>query len=120
MMRRVARGLVRGVRSSLVDMRWAHVGGAVSTIIAVSGLSLVGRVSGFEGRALVESLMPTVRFLASTVATAAATILALMVTLLGLSQSMDRDLIHILSPHTDTSGDQAAEGIRELSPRSAP
>lgn len=52
---------------------------------------VIGRVSGGEARLLLESVLPTSRFMCSAVITATATILALMFTLLSLSVNSDQD-----------------------------
>lgn len=68
-----------------VDLRKALVGGVLAALVALAGSVSVGRLSGAEGLVLLESMIPTIRFLCSSVMTASATILALMLTLLGLS-----------------------------------
>lgn len=76
-----------------VDLRKALVGGALAALVAISGTWLVGRLHGAEGLVLLEAMLPTTRFLCSAVMTATATILALMLTLLGLSTDA-ADRIH--------------------------
>ncbi len=53
---------------------------------------VVGRVGGIEAEALLEASLPTIRFLCSSVMTASATTLALLLTLLSLSASADQKL----------------------------
>jgi|GEM_PF-1417774 len=68
-----------------VDLRKALLGGALAAAVSVAGAWAVGRVSGAEGLVLLEAMLPTTRFLCSAVMTASATMLALMLTLIGLS-----------------------------------
>lgn len=79
-------------RFRVVDSLWALVGGAVSTLMIAVAVIIVGNVSGYSALKLLDATLPTVRFLTSTVATGGVTILALMVTLLGLTNSVDTDL----------------------------
>lgn len=88
-------GWFRRLVPNLVDAKWALVGGALATVIAFAGLTAVGRVSGFEARGLLDATLPSIRFLTSTVATASATILALMVTVLALSHTLEHELDEI-------------------------
>lgn len=64
------------------------VGGILAAIITLLGGYAVGRISGYEARVLLEATLPTTRFLCSAVMTATASILALMLTLLGLSSGL--------------------------------
>lgn len=79
------------------DRRFPNLGGAVAggvvaAIAGAIGIGAVGAVSGAEARTLVEGVLPSIRFLASSVMAASATILALMMTLLGLSHSSEQPL----------------------------
>lgn len=67
------------------DLRRALIGGAAAGFIALAGGWAIGRLSGAEARQLIEGTLPVARSLCSTVTLACATILALMLTLLGLS-----------------------------------
>ncbi|NNL69571.1 MAG: hypothetical protein HKO70_06380 [Acidimicrobiia bacterium] len=67
------------------DAKWALVGGAVTAASLFVGVAAVGRIGSFEGLRLLESILPTVRFMASSVLTAGVTVLALMLTLIGLT-----------------------------------
>lgn len=71
------------------DLRVAVLGGALGAAVALAGGYVVGTVSGLEAVALIETSLPTTRFLASSTMTASATILALMLTLLSLSHSTE-------------------------------
>ena len=66
-------------------------GGLAAAILLGTGLA-VGVASGAESRLLLEAALPTVRFLASGVMTAAATTLALLLTLLSLSGNIESSL----------------------------
>lgn len=71
------------------DFRKAVAGGLVAAVIAALGVGTTGIASGAEARALLDSTLPTIRFLSSAVITASATIMALMLTILSLSRSAD-------------------------------
>lgn len=68
------------------------VGGALAVVFLFAGYYLVGNVQHeSEARARIEAAIPTVRFLASGVIAGTATILALMLTLLGITQTHDAE-----------------------------
>ncbi len=73
------------------DLRHALVGGAIAAVIGFGGMALVGTVSSYEAERLVQAALPSLRFLASTLAAAGATIMALMLTMLSLTHGQDRD-----------------------------
>lgn len=79
-------------RLGVVDSVWAMIGGGVATLMILIAVAIVGNISGYSALQLLEGTMPSIRFLTSTVATGGVTILALMVTLLGLSNSVDTEL----------------------------
>lgn len=79
-----------------VDLRKAVLGGALAVVVAVVGSTVVGNLYGAEGRLLLEAMLPTTRFLCSAMMTATATILALMMTILSLSNSLAN---HLHSSH---------------------
>ena len=66
-------------------VRGALVGGGIAAATLLGITLAVGVASGAESRLLLESSLPTVRFLASSVIAASATTLALLFTLLSLS-----------------------------------
>lgn len=70
-----------------VDLRKALLGGLIAAVVSITGSVMVGHISGSEGLRLVEAMLPSVRFLCIAVMTASATILALMLTVLGLSRN---------------------------------
>lgn len=67
----------------------AVIGGGVSSVVFLAVALGVGTVGDRQALALLESTLPTIRFLCSSGIAAAATVLALMVTMLGLSLQMD-------------------------------
>lgn len=68
------------------------VGGGLAVVFLFLGYYLVGNVQQeSEARARIDAAVPTIRFLASAVMAGTATILALMLTLLGITQSHDGD-----------------------------
>lgn len=82
-------------RVGIVDSLWALIGGGVATATILAVVYIVGSVSGYSALQLLDATLPSVRFLSSTVATGGVTILALMVTLLGLSHSVETELEHV-------------------------
>lgn len=81
-----------GRQSRFVDTGWAITGGAFTTLFAVGVMLLVGQVGDYEARLLLEATMPTIRFLSSSVMTASATVLALMLTMIALSAEAEAEL----------------------------
>lgn len=73
-------------------LRNAAIGGGSAALVALVVTTLVGLGSGEDKRILLEAMLPSVRFLCSSVMTATATILSLMLALLGFSSNTDQDL----------------------------
>lgn len=74
-------------------MHWKPlIGGLLAALIGASGTVFVGSISGFEALALLEGILPSTRFLCSAVTTASATILALLLTAMSLSEAVDAEL----------------------------
>lgn len=73
-------------------LRGAITAGAVAAVVLIGIGLAVGLASGADARYLLESSLPTVRFLASAVVTASATTLALLLTLLSLSGGIEAEL----------------------------
>lgn len=72
--------------------RAAIIGGGIVALV-VGGITLtVGLVSGIEADHMLETALPTIRFLSSSVMTAAATTLALLLTLLSFGKGSDEAL----------------------------
>ncbi|MDX1419931.1 MAG: hypothetical protein R3181_08190 [Rubricoccaceae bacterium] len=77
---------------SHAGFRGAAIGGVVLGAVMAAVAIVVGQVGGGEARTLLEATLPTTRFFCSAVMTAAATTLALMLTLLGLSTDAEADI----------------------------
>lgn len=71
------------------DLSYAAAGGAAAALIGGGGMAIVGTASAFEARRLLEAVLPTVRFAASSYIAGGATILALMLTLITFSITQD-------------------------------
>lgn len=67
------------------ELRGSVIGGLVAAAALFAMVVLVGRVGSFEALRLIESVLPGARFLASAVMAGSLTVLALLLTLLGLS-----------------------------------
>ncbi len=70
----------------------AIVGGLVSTIFIAIGMLILGNVSGYEAKQLLEGSVSGINMLCNTVVLASATILALLLTLLGISSGSQSKL----------------------------
>lgn len=68
------------------------IGGVLGALVWFGVMFALGSVGDVQARQLLESSMPSLRFTASTVATTGATVLALMLTLLSLSNAMSHEL----------------------------
>lgn len=70
----------------------ALIGGIFAGAIALSGQWMVGQVySGWEARRLLQTVIPSALFFASAIVTGAATVLALMLTMLSLTRHSSGD-----------------------------
>ncbi len=67
-------------------------GGGASTLAFLLVAVGIGFVGDRQAMNLLQSTLPTIRFLCSSAIGAAATVLALMVTVVGLSQRLDEDI----------------------------
>lgn len=70
----------------------AILGGVVSTIVMATGTIILGKVSGYKAMELLKNSMPGINMLCNTIILGSTTILALMMTLLGLSRSSESKL----------------------------
>ena len=70
----------------------AIVGGVVSTIVMGTGTFILGQISGYKALELLKNSMSGINMLCNTVILGSSTILALMLTLLGLSRSSESKL----------------------------
>lgn len=77
---------------SAYTSRPALVGGGVAALVFLLTLVGVGRVGDSEAMRLLEATLPTIRFLCSSSIAGASTVLALMLTMLGLTRDIDKDL----------------------------
>lgn len=75
-----------------VEERKPLIGGLIAAGACLAGTLALGWPGDFEARQLLDATLPTIRFLCSAIITASATILALMLTLLGLSFSTEHRL----------------------------
>ncbi|APG59557.1 hypothetical protein [Christiangramia salexigens] len=70
----------------------AIVGGIVSTVVMATGTFILGQISGYKALELLKNSMSGINMLCNTVILGSTTILALMLTLLGLSRSSESTL----------------------------
>lgn len=70
----------------------ALFGGFVAAIIVAVAVYLLGNISGYEAKELIKSSLPGINMLCNTVVLASATILALLLTLLGISSGTEAKL----------------------------
>lgn len=69
----------------IVKNRRSIYGGVLATLFTGLGVFLLGNLSGYEAKQLISSSLPGVNMLCNTIVLASATILALLLTLLGIS-----------------------------------
>jgi hypothetical protein len=67
-------------------------GGIFATIITGTGAFLLGNISGYEAKELIQTSLPGTNTLCNTIALASATILALLLTLLSISSGTSSKL----------------------------
>jgi hypothetical protein len=67
------------------ETKKAIVGGLIAMGITLAGSILLGRLSGYEAKKLIIASVPSINMLCNTVILASATILALLLTALGMS-----------------------------------
>jgi lysylphosphatidylglycerol synthetase-like protein (DUF2156 family) len=65
----------------------ALIGGSISLVIILMGTILLGKLSGYEAKVLIKNSLDGLNTLCNTIALASATILALLLTLLGVSSN---------------------------------
>jgi MFS family permease len=70
----------------------AFIGGIITTVTIGLGVFLLGNISGYEAKKLLDSSMQGLNMLCNTIVLASATILALLLTLLGISTGTDTKL----------------------------
>ena len=75
--------------SEKAELGGALAGGAVMVIAMFALVVAVGGVGDFQALSIIEAVLPSARFLASAAIAAGATVLALLLTLIGLSMNAD-------------------------------
>ncbi len=88
-----------------VGARRALVGGLLAAAVTLGGQLLVGQVyNGAEARSLLQAFVPSARSVGTAVAGASATILALMLTMLGLTRKADNQLDRVFYKRVERIG----------------
>lgn len=78
--------------STSTIIKRAIIGGVVSTLIMALGTFILGEISGYKAKELLASSLSGINMLCNTVILGSSTILALMLTLLGLSRNAESHL----------------------------
>lgn len=87
----------------------ALFGGFLSAAIALGGQWLVGQIySGYEAQQLLEGMAQSAHYLASSIVTASATIIALMLTMISLSKQSDNQFDSIFFKRIERIGTLSA------------
>lgn len=84
--------MVQKANQIQVDLRRAILGGVIAAFVTLAGSWGVGHISGVEARVLVEASLPRMRSFCNTIILASGTILALMLTILGMSSQASSGL----------------------------
>ena len=84
--------MFRNLQMLLHDSKSAVIGGFSITIVGLGAALLIGETSGFEAQQLLDQSVPRINTLCNTIILASSTILALLLTLLGLSSGTDFQL----------------------------
>lgn len=76
----------------------ALAGGIIAAVITGTGAFLLGNISGYEAKDLIQTSLPGINTLCNTIVLASATILALLLTLLSISSATESKLkeVHYL------------------------
>jgi uncharacterized integral membrane protein len=94
-----------GAETLFVGARRALLGGVLAASVVAAGQWLVGQVySGTEARSLLEAMIPSARSVGSSVLTAAGTILALMLTMLSLTNQAESDFDRVFFKRVERIG----------------
>ncbi len=94
-----------GEHNLFVGSKKALIGGLIVGAIALGGQIMVGQVySGWEARKLLESVISSALYFGSSIVTGAATILALMLTMLGLTKQSDGEFDSIFFKRIERIG----------------
>lgn len=82
----------KGKHTLFIGSKKALLGGVLAAAIALAGQWLIGQVySGYEARRLLEAMTTSAHYLGGAVVTASATIIALMLTMLSLTNQAKKD-----------------------------
>lgn len=73
------------MRKFIVKNKWSLFGGILATLFTGTGVFLLGNLSGYEAKQLITTSLSGINMLCNTIILASATILALLLTLLGIS-----------------------------------
>nr|WP_321223179.1 hypothetical protein [uncultured Psychroserpens sp.] len=73
------------MKTFLINNKRAIYGGLITFCIITTGVFLLGNISGYEAKNLLEASLSGINMLCNTIVLASATILALLLTLLGIS-----------------------------------
>lgn len=89
--------------------RRALIGGLLAAGIALAGQWLVGQIySGYEARQLLEASASSAHYLASSIVTASATVIALMLTMLSLSKQSESEFDSVFFKRIELIGTLSA------------
>ena len=80
------------MKKFLSQNKRAIYGGLISSFLIGLGVFLLGNVSGYEAKQLLSASLPGINMLCNTIILASATILALLLTLLGISSGIESKL----------------------------
>ena len=88
----MCQNIFSGMKKFIQNNKKSIFGGAVATLLTGLGVFLLGRLSGYEAIQLLESSHNGLNMLCNTLILASATILTLLLTLLGISSSTESKL----------------------------
>ncbi len=95
----------KGQHTLFIGSKKALIGGIIAGSIAFGGQWMVGQIySGWEARKLLEAVISSALYFGGSVVTASATILALMLTMLGLTKQTDSDFDAVFFKRTERIG----------------
>lgn len=80
------------MKTFLLNNKRAIYGGVITFFIITTGVFLLGNISGYEAKNLLEASLSGINMLCNTIVLASATILALLLTLLGISSGTESKL----------------------------
>ncbi|MGS2727033.1 hypothetical protein ACU8DI_10535 [Psychroserpens sp. BH13MA-6] len=80
------------MKKFLLNNRRAIYGGLITFMIIAVGVFLLGNISGYEAKNLLNASLSGINMLCNTIVLASATILALLLTLLGISSGTESQL----------------------------